>query len=69
MQRHPRFESTLLMLKSRTTVAAAVGEQGKALYPDARIDNLLAEHRQNGGMSALQNPQFHPQATYESEGR
>ena len=58
--------------KSRDPVAAAVvvnTGQG-TLIRDARLEQLLAEHRQNGGMSALQNPTgFIRNATYESEGR
>ena len=58
--------------KSRDPVPAAVvvnTGQG-TLIRDARLEQLLAEHRQNGGMSALQNPTgFIRNATYESEGR
>lgn len=51
--------------------AAVVVNTGQGtLIRDARLEQLLAEHRQNGGMSALQNSTgFIRNATYESEGR
>lgn len=40
------------------------------LIRDARLEELLAEHRQNGGMSALQGPTgFIRNATYDAAGR
>lgn len=50
--------------------AVVVNTGQGTLIRDARLEQLLAEHRQNGGMSALQNPTgFIRNATYESEGR
>ncbi|MDO9437403.1 sigma-E factor negative regulatory protein [Hydrogenophaga sp.] len=51
-----------------TTVVVSTG-QGP-LIRDARLEELLAEHRQNGGMSALQMPTgFIRSATYDAAGR
>lgn len=51
-----------------TTVVVNTG-QGP-LIRDARLEELLAEHRQNGGMSALQMPTgFIRGATYDAAGR
>ncbi len=51
-----------------TTVVVNTG-QGP-LIRDARLEELLAEHRQNGGMSALQMPTgFIRSATYDATGR
>ena len=51
-----------------TTVVVNTG-QGP-LIRDARLEELLAEHRQNGGMSALQMPTgFIRSATYDAAGR
>lgn len=52
------------------STAVVVNTGQGPLIRDARLEQLLAEHRQNGGMSALQNPTgFLRNATYESEGR
>lgn len=51
-----------------TTMVVNTG-QGP-LIRDARLEELLAEHRQNGGMSALQMPTgFIRSATYDAAGR
>ncbi|MDP3832674.1 MAG: sigma-E factor negative regulatory protein [Hydrogenophaga sp.] len=51
--------------------AAVVVNTGQGpLIRDARLEELLAEHRQNGGMSALQMPTgFIRNATYDAAGR
>lgn len=56
------------VVQPSTTVVVNTG-QGP-LIRDARLEELLAEHRQNGGMSALQMPTgFIRSATYDAAGR
>lgn len=48
----------------------AVDTRQGTLIRDAGLERLLAEHRQNGGMSALQNPTgFIRNATYDADAR
>ena len=59
---------TASVVQPSTTVVVNTG-QGP-LIRDARLEELLAEHRQNGGMSALQMPTgFIRSATYDAAGR
>jgi sigma-E factor negative regulatory protein RseA len=52
------------------TAALVVNTGQGPLIRDARLEELLAEHRQNGGMSALQMPTgFIRNATYDAAGR
>lgn len=53
-----------------TGAAMVVNTTQGALIRDAQLEALMAEHRQNGGMSALQMPAgFLRNATYEAPGR
>ena len=52
------------------STAVVVNTGQGPLIRDARLEELLAEHRQNGGMSALQMPTgFIRNATYDAAGR
>jgi sigma-E factor negative regulatory protein RseA len=64
----PPIVATLATPASTTPVAVNTG-QG-VLIRDAQLEALLAEHRQHGGMSALQMPSgFIRNATYDATGR
>lgn len=53
-----------------SSTALVVNTGQGPLIRDARLEELLAEHRQNGGMSALQMPTgFIRNATYDAAGR
>lgn len=58
-------------LATRASTAPVVVNTGQGvLIRDAQLEALLAEHRQHGGMSALQMPSgFIRNATYEAAGR
>ena len=48
----------------------AVDTRQGTVIRDAGLERLLAEHRQHGGMSALQNPTgFIRNATYDADAR
>lgn len=75
----PQLAATPVATDSKVSVAAnapvpsaaVVVNTGQGpLIRDARLEELLAEHRQNGGMSALQMPTgFIRNATYDAAGR
>ena len=72
-------ESSREIAPSAQVVAATTPASGAAmvvnttqgpLIRDAQLEALMAEHRQNGGMSALQMPAgFLRNATYDAPGR
>lgn len=60
--------ATVVAPSGNPSVAVNTG-QG-VLIRDAQLEALLAEHRQHGGMSALQTPSgFIRNATYDAAGR
>ena len=60
-----------VVANATTPSSAVVVNTGQGpLIRDARLEELLAEHRQNGSMSALQMPTgFIRNATYDAAGR
>lgn len=70
----PRAPSPSTQAAAGTTLAAdaavVVNTTQGPLIRDAQLEALMAEHRQNGGMSALQMPAgFLRSATYDASGR
>lgn len=63
-------EGAQLASSASSGTSAVAGGQGGVMIRDARLDELLAAHRQFGGASALQMPAgFLRNATFEGSGR
>lgn len=66
----PEIASPGVINVATPSTALVVNTGQGPLIRDARLEELLAEHRQNGGMSALQMPTgFIRNATYDAAGR